>query len=386
MCIFFLLWWIPAEINIGFFCILLSVLAIPKSRIDWRRSINLRELSIIFLVCVNLFSLIINGASGADVFYVVNISIGVYIYLLIVRSKLILKFIGYVYGAWLMGALLHLIFFFVNILQEEDHARNFFSISGDQILKVPNDVVYFIIAFSISITIIKPFIQRKWNSIFISIFTILLIFFSLNFGGRSILIYSLMLAIGIILDTRKNIKNATMVISGVGLIYLFLNYEKYDSAVYRLLNLSPICDGRIPQWLLAFEIGIENFWKGAGSSEFGRQWNNFVLNPVSDSCFYIDTRVISWPHNLLLEQFSFSGIFSLILLMYLLYSIVSFIFKSFKARILDEGLTFHFAVMVYILACLLDLTFYRLWVSVCFFMILYSVEFYFITNYYRRVK
>jgi O-antigen ligase len=251
---------------------------------------------------------------------------------------------------------------------------------------VPNDVVYFIIAFSISITIIKPFIQRKWNSIFISIFTILLIFFSLNFGGRSILIYSLMLAIGIILDTRKNIKNATMVISGVGLIYLFLNYEKYDSAVYRLLNLSPICDGRIPQWLLAFEIGIENFWKGAGSSEFGRQWNNFVLNPVSDSCFYIDTRVISWPHNLLLEQFSFSGIFSLILLMYLLYSIVSFIFKSFKARILDEGLTFHFAVMVYILACLLDLTFYRLWVSVCFFMILYSVEFYFITNYYRRVK
>ena len=386
ICIFFLLWWIPAEINVGYFCILLSILSIPKSKIAWRRPIIFREFAIISLLFINLISLILNGVSSSGLIYVVNIAIGVYIYLLMAKSKFILIFIDYIYGAWLIGAILHFAFFIGNIYKAEGQARDFFSISGDHLLKVPNDIVYFMIAFSVSIKMMQFFHQKIFNSIFIVIFFILLMYASLLLGGRSVLLYSLILVIGLIMDSGKNIKKLTIIFLGFIFTYLYFNYGKYNSSVYRLLDLSPLCDGRIPQWLLALDIGMDNFWIGAGSSEFGRQWNTYILNPIGDSCFYIDTRAISWPHNLLLEQFSSSGIFSFILLVYLLYTMISFYFKAANARILSGNVVFYLAMIIYALSCLLDLTFYRLWVSICFFMILYTVEFKFLTDYSRRIK
>jgi O-antigen ligase len=383
ICIFFFLWWIPANIDIGLLCIFLSILSIPKSKINWHRSINSREFSVLALLLLNIISFLLSDSAGPGFIYVINMAVGGYIYLLIVRSKFISKLINFVYLAWFVGIIFHVTFFCINVYITEGQVIEFFNRSGDQILKVPNDIAYFMISVPVSIAVAKLFFRRAWILNASIVIAIAFIYASLKFGGRSTLLYSLILIISVLVDGRRNFKKSLIIIGGFLCIYLYFNYENHEPTIYRLLNLSPFCDGRIPQWMLALEIGIKNFWIGAGSLEFGNQWGNYISKPINNSCFYIDSRAIGWPHNLLLEQFAFSGIFSFVLLVYLLSVIFLSFFKNYLKNT-HKNYFFRSAVLIYISSFLVDLTFYRLWVSICFFMILHAVEFSFSNEYFRN--
>jgi O-antigen ligase len=143
----------------------------------------------------------------------------------------------------------------------------------------------------------------------------------------------------------------------------------------RLTSLARLqADGRIGIWLAAWEMFKDAPLLGQGVHTFGQLYNEFLGRTVLPDGYRPVDAYIPWAHNIYLEMLCERGLLGLAAFLTLVGGAIRRLATALRQSITDEARSYVVGISgslaVFLVMGLFDLTFYKDWVLVVFWMLL----------------
>ena len=251
-------------------------------------------------------------------------------------------------------------------------------------LKVPNDIMY--ITFSLPllgyIFSSEKFISLVSIGIYFFIITSVVILYRSRLSLVVIVIY-------MIVFLFLYVKKPSVIIKILSVFVLFcVGFDAISGfpMLHRLL-ISSWGSTRIPLWIAAWILFIKCPFVGHGPGIFLLKYKEVLEEYHLSELLGVDQRLMPWAHNLYLESLAETGIISFIFFMSLIilnYKSLISVLKGGARQIKLQAYPLMSMLVVFNFAAFFELSFWRQWVPVIFFLIIGIISNF--TSHYHREK
>ena len=289
-----------------------------------------------------------------------------YIYIILIASDLILSLL-------LIG---------VSFVSDFNEPTNWINEANITFLKVPNDIMY--ITFSLPLLGYIFSTEKIISLLSIGIYFFIITSVIILYRSRLSLI---IIAIYMIMFFFLYVKKPSVIIKILSVFVLFcvvIDAISGFSMLHRLL--SSWGSSRIPLWFAAWILFMKCPFVGHGPGIFLLKYKE-ILEEYHLSELLLDPRLMPWAHNLYLESLAETGIISFIFLISLIllsYNFLISVLKGAARQFKMQACPLMFMLVAFNFAAFFELSFWRQWVPVMFFLIIGLISNF--TSHYHREK
>lgn len=161
-------------------------------------------------------------------------------------------------------------------------------------------------------------------------------------------------------------------IFAIFLFFVIFEIIGSSSFLSRIKNYNVLCETRIPLWVAAWNLWTEDIFFGHGAYSFVKLYQKKIEPSMLAACSLVDKRLTPWPHNLYLEVLSNYGLVGAIPFFLLVFWMLKTSYQSTKMAddsIRPIAIGNFVAIIGFVLAGFVELTFLRYWVVVLMFAI-----------------
>lgn len=161
-------------------------------------------------------------------------------------------------------------------------------------------------------------------------------------------------------------------IFAIFLFFVIFEIIGSSSFLSRIKNYNVLCETRIPLWVAAWNLWTEDIFFGHGAYSFVKLYQQKIEPSMLAACSLVDKRLTPWPHNLYLEVLSNYGLIGAIPFFLLVFWMLKTSYQSTKMAddsIRPIAIGNFVAIIGFVLAGFVELTFLRYWVVVLMFAI-----------------